>query len=386
MLQPNFSKALLLVAMENQHRKGFVFKNYQAPNLSPFEKLFPIFKELITHTSGDFDEAIDWLRQLDEEYQLTDEHYTIDDFIEDLKKKGYIREELKEDGSSGIGITAKTERAIRQQALDQIFGNLKRSGAGNHRTKHIGQGDEHTGEFREFQFGDGLERISLTESLRNAQINNGMDAFTLTESDLVVEESQFKAQMSTVLMIDISHSMILYGEDRITPAKKVAMALAELITTRYPKDTLDILVFGNDAWTIAIRDLPYLKVGPYHTNTVAGLQLAMDILRRKRNTNKQIFMITDGKPSCVREKDGSYYMNSNGLDQFIVEKCYTQAQQARKLHIPITTFMIAKDPYLQQFVSRFTEANQGKAFYTGLKGLGEMIFEDYEANRKKRIR
>lgn len=372
--------------MEKDNKKGFYFKQYEAPNQSPFEKLFGIFKELITHTSGDFDEAIDWLRELDKEYKLTDEHYTIDDFIEDLKKKGYIRDELKDDGSAGFGITAKTERAIRQQALDQIFGNLKRSGSGNHKTKHSGNGDEHTGEFREFHFGDGLERISLTESLRNAQINNGVGDFMLTENDLVVEETQYKSQMSTVLMIDISHSMILYGEDRITPAKKVAMALAELITTRYPKDTLDILVFGNDAWTIAIKDLPYLKVGPFHTNTVAGLQLAMDLLRRKRNTNKQIFMITDGKPSCVRERDGSYYMNSNGLDEYIVDKCYSQAQQARKLHIPITTFMIANDPYLQQFVNRFTEANQGKAFYTGLKGLGEMIFEDYETNRKKRVR
>ncbi|MGO4822234.1 MULTISPECIES: vWA domain-containing protein [unclassified Flavobacterium] len=372
--------------MENDNKKGFYFKQYEAPNQSPFEKLFGIFKELITHTSGDFDEAIDWLRELDKEYKLTDEHYTIDDFIEDLKKKGYIRDEVKEDGSSGLGITAKTERAIRQQALDQIFGNLKRSGSGNHKTKHSGNGDEHTGEFREFHFGDGLERISLTESLRNAQINNGVADFMLTENDLVVEETQYKSQMSTVLMIDISHSMILYGEDRITPAKKVAMALAELITTRYPKDTLDILVFGNDAWPIAIKDLPYLKVGPFHTNTVAGLQLAMDLLRRKRNTNKQIFMITDGKPSCVRERDGSYYMNSNGLDEYIVDKCYSQAQQARKLHIPITTFMIANDPYLQKFVNKFTEANQGKAFYTGLKGLGEMIFEDYETNRKKRVK
>jgi uncharacterized protein with von Willebrand factor type A (vWA) domain len=372
--------------MKNTIKKGFYFKTYEAPCQSPFEKLFTIFKELITHTSGDFDEAIDWLRELDKEYKLTDSAYTIDDFIEDLKKKGYIREELKDDGTSGIGITAKTERAIRQQALDNIFGNLKRSGTGNHKTKHPGNGDEHTGEFREFYFGDGLERISLTESLRNAQINNGVADFMLTENDLVVEETQYKSQMSTVLMIDISHSMILYGEDRITPAKKVAMALAELITTRYPKDTLDILVFGNDAWTIAIRDLPYLKVGPYHTNTVAGLQLAMDLLRRKRNTNKQIFMITDGKPSCVREKDGTYYMNSNGLDEYIVDKCYNEAQQARKLHIPITTFMIAKDSYLQQFVNKFTESNQGKAFYTGLKGLGEMIFEDYETNRKKRIK
>ncbi len=372
--------------MENNFKKGFYFKTYEAPFQSPFDKLFGIFKELITHTSGDFEEAINWLRELDKEYKLTDALYTIDDFIEDLKKKGYIREEINDDGTSGIGITAKTERAIRQQALDTIFGNLKRSGSGNHKTKHTGSGDEHTGEFREFNFGDGLERISLTESLRNAQINNGVEDFMLTENDLVVEETQYKSQMSTVLMIDISHSMILYGEDRITPAKKVAMALAELITTRYPKDTLDIIVFGNDAWPIEIRDLPYLKVGPFHTNTVAGLQLAMDLLRRKRNTNKQIFMITDGKPSCVREKDCSYYMNSNGLDEYIVDKCYNEAQQARKLHIPITTFMIAKDPYLQKFVNRFTEANQGKAFYTGLKGLGEMIFEDYETNRKKKIK
>jgi len=372
--------------MGNEKRNGFVFKQYEAPEITPFDKLFGIFTELITHTSGDVEEAIAWLRELDEEYKLTDENYTIDDFIEDLKKKGYLREETGGDGNGGMGITAKTERIIRQQALKQIFGNLKKSGAGNHKTKYSGNGDEHTGEFREYHFGDALDRISLTESIKNAQVNNGTDQFRLTEQDLVVEDAQFKAQMSTVLMIDISHSMILYGEDRITPAKKVAMALAELIITRYPKDTLDIIVFGDDAWPIAIGDLPYLQVGPYHTNTVAGLQLAMDLLRRKRNTNKQIFMITDGKPSCVREADGTYYMNSVGLDDYITDRCYTMAQQARKLHIPVTTFMIASDPYLQQFVSRFTEANQGKAFYTGLKGLGEMIFEDYETNRKKRVR
>lgn len=367
-------------------KKGFYFKTYEKPFKTPFEVLFGIFKELIVHTSGDFDEAIDWLRELDKEYKLTTSEYTIEDFIEDLKKKGFIREEITPDGSGETTITSKTERLIRQAALDQIFGNLNKSGSGNHKTKQVGGGDELTGEFRSYNFGDSLDKISLTESLKNAQINNGIGDFQLTENDLVIEDTHYKSQMSTVLMIDISHSMILYGEDRITPAKKVAMALAELITTRYPKDTIDILVFGNDAWPISIKELPFLKVGPYHTNTVAGLQLAMDMLRRKRNTNKQIFMITDGKPSCVREKDGSYYMNSNGLDEYIVEKCYTQAAQARKLHIPITTFMIANDPYLQQFVDKFTEANQGKAFYTGLKGLGEMIFQDYETNRKKKLK
>jgi uncharacterized protein with von Willebrand factor type A (vWA) domain len=381
-------------------RKGFRFSTYEAPEQTPFEKLFEIFQELITHTSGDFDEAIDWLHELDKEYELTTEDYTIDDFIEELKAKGFIKEEFEdgggemgedgEDGDEGpkktTSITAKMERIIRQHALDQIFGKLKRSGAGNHKTGKSGQGDEHTGDLREYRYGDGLENISMTESLKNAQINNGMGSFQLREEDLVVEDTQHKAQMSTVLMIDISHSMILYGEDRITPAKKGAMALAELITTRYPKDTLDILVFGNDAWPISIKELPYLKVGPYHTNTVAGLQLAMDMLRRKRNTNKQIFMITDGKPSCLRLPDGNYYKNSVGLDDHIVEKCYNMARQARKLHIPITTFMIAQDPYLMQFIRHFTEANKGKAFFTGLKGLGEMIFEDYESNRRKRLK
>jgi uncharacterized protein with von Willebrand factor type A (vWA) domain len=375
-------------------RSGFVFTQHTPKKQSIFDRLFEVFQELITHTSGDFDEAIDWLRQLDKEYEITTEEYTIDDFIEELKERGFIREEFppdgkggdQGDGKGGMSITEKLERSLRKRALEQIFGKIKRSGQGNHKTKYVGNGDEQSGDFRKYQFGDPLDQISMTESIKNAQINNGIGDFKLTENDIVVEESMHKSQMSTVLMIDISHSMILYGEDRITPAKKVAMALSELITTRYPKDTLDILVFGNDAWPIKIKDLPYLNVGPYHTNTVAGLQLAMDMLRRKRNTNKQIFMITDGKPSCLRLPDGRYYKNSNGLDEYIVNKCYMMAAQARKLHIPITTFMIASDPYLQQFVDAFTEANQGKAFYTGLQGLGEMIFTDYETNRKRKLR
>ena len=367
------------------YKSGYIFTPYEAPEQSNFDKLFEIFSELITHTSGDVDEALDWLNVLDKEYSLTNDEYSMEDFIEDLKKKGYLREEIEPDGKGQLSITAKTERVLRKNAMEQIFGNIRKSGQGNHKSKKSGQGDEATGEFRDFQFGDSIEYISMTESLKNAQINNGIGDFRLTEQDLVVEDTHHKSQMSTVLMIDISHSMILYGEDRITPAKKVAMALAELITTTYPKDTLDVIVFGNDAWPIKIKDLPYLNVGPYHTNTVAGLELAMDILRRKRNTNKQIFMITDGKPSCLRLSDGQYYKNSNGLDEMIVEKCYNMAAQARKIHIPITTFMIAQDPYLQQFIEEFTKSNKGKAFYTGIKGLGEMIFHDYESNRKKRI-
>jgi len=371
--------------------KGFIFSKHNPKEVSPFERVFAIFKELITHTSGDLDEAFDWLNQLDKEYDIFTEKYTLEDFKEDLKKRGYIREEIDpEDGNSGKGkgknvLTAKLESALREYALDQIFGKLRKSGLGNHQTTKTGQGDENDGELRPFKYGDDISQVNLTESLKNAQINNGIGDVRLTENDLVVEESKHKAQMSTVLMIDISHSMILYGQDRITPAKKVAMALVELIHRKYPKDTIDIIVFGNDAWPIKVKDLPYLKVGPYHTNTVAGLELAMDILRRKRNTNKQIFMITDGKPSCVRLPSGEYFKDSNGLNEMIVGQCLNKAAQARKLKIPITTFMIASDPYLRQFVEMFTKQNNGKAFLTGLKGLGQMIFEDYEKNRIKRI-
>jgi len=365
---------------------GLSFTKHQKKVQTPFERLFEIFKELITHTSGDFDEAIEWLRELDKEYKLTDEDYTIDDFIEDLLKKSYIKQNNQKGGNGeGLSLTPKTEKLLREHALKQIFGKLKKSKTGNHKTQKIGQGEDNTGEYKAYQFGDPLEKIDITQSIKNAQIRSISNDFSIQHDDLVVEDNFFKTQMSTILMIDISHSMILYGEDRITPAKKVAMALAEMITTQYPKDTLDILVFGNDAWPISLKELPYLKVGPYHTNTVAGLELALDLLRRKKNTNKQIFMITDGKPSCLKMPDGNYYKNSVGLDESIVEKCYNMARQAKKLQIPITTFMIAQDPYLQQFVRTFTEINKGKAFFTGLKGLGQMIFEDYNKNRRKKL-
>ncbi|MFT4544166.1 MAG: Ca-activated chloride channel family protein [Bacteroidia bacterium] len=371
--------------------KGFIFSKHNPKEVEPFERVFGIFKELLTHTSGDIEEAFEWLNTLDKEYSIFNEDYTLADFEEDLKKRGYIREEIDpEDGNTGKGkgkklLTSKLESALREYALDQIFGKLRKSGLGNHRTSKSGKGDENDGELRAFRYGDDLSQINLTESLKNAQVNHGINDLKITEDDLMVDESKHKAQMSTVLMIDISHSMILYGEDRITPAKKVAMALVELIHRKYPKDTIDIIVFGNEAWPIKVKDLPYLKVGPYHTNTVAGLELAMDILRRKRNTNKQIFMITDGKPSCVQMPNGEMYFNSNGLDEMIVSKCLNKAAQARKLKIPITTFMIASDPYLRQFIELFTAQNKGKAFLTGLKGLGQMIFEDYEKNRIKRI-
>ncbi len=364
--------------------RGYGFSEF-TPNELPkggFDELLKLFLELLNYTAGDANEALAWMNELDKKYNLTNNDYGMGDFIDDLKNKGYLSSDEPE---GEFKITAKTEKTIRQSALEEIFGKLKKSGKGNHTTKYSGLGEEKNADRRAFQFGDSLDQIDMTASIQNAQINNGIHHFMMTERDIEVEEKDFKTLTSTVLMIDISHSMILYGEDRITPAKKVAMALAELIKTKYPKDTLDIVVFGNDAWPIQIKDLPYLQVGPYHTNTYAGLELATDILRRRKTHNKQIFMITDGKPTCLKE-GLKYYKNSNGLDKKVVNKTLTMAAQCKKLKIPITTFMIAKDPYLQQFVRQFTEVNGGRAFYSSLKGLGEYLFEDFINNRKRTVR
>lgn len=361
---------------------GWRFSNFVPENEGTiFDQLLKLFQEMLVYTSGNVSEALSWLTELDKEYKITDENYGMADFIQDLIDKGYIQN--PDEQNDGFTITAKMEISMRQKALDDIFDQVKKSKDGKHNTRHTGKGDEYTADKRPYEFGDSLENIAMSESLKNAQLNHGIDEFKLTHDDLEVQETYYQSQMSTVLMIDISHSMILYGEDRITPAKKVAMALAELITTRYPKDTLDIIVFGNDAWQIKIKDLPYLEVGPYHTNTVAGMELAMDLLRRRRNPNKQIFMITDGKPTCIK-KGKKYYKNSFGLDRKIVNRTLNLATRCRKLDIPITTFMIARDPYLMRFVDQFTKANNGKAFFSSLQGLGEFIFMDYKNNKKRR--
>jgi Ca-activated chloride channel homolog len=363
---------------------GHRFSKYTPPPeqaKSDFDKLLKIFMQLVLITSGNVAEALQWLTEVDRQHKLTNPNYGIGDFIEDLKRKGYITDA----GPKGqFKLNARSEQHLRQSALEEIFGKLKKTKGGEHNTQHSGRGDEQTTEKRDYQFGDTLDQISVTDSLRNAQINHGLDNFFLTEEDLEVMESEFKTQTSTVLMIDISHSMILYGEDRITPAKKVGMALAELITKKYPKDTLDVIVFGDDAWQIEIKDLPYLQVGPYHTNTVAGLELAMDILRRRKNSNKQIFMITDGKPTCIKQGI-KYYKNAFGLDEKILNRTLNLALQLRKIKIPVTTFMIATDSYLKAFVRDFTKANNGNAYYSSLQGLGNLVFEDFKRNRRKNL-
>jgi Ca-activated chloride channel homolog len=364
---------------------GFRFTQYvpEPEQAANFQNLLKIFLELLVYTNGNAAEALAWMNDLDKKYDLTTDEYGMGNFIEDLKEQGFLKEETP---NGTIPISAKTERAIRQHSLDQIFGQLKKRKSGNHSSSKNGRGEDLTADRRQYEFGDLPEHILMTESIRNAQVNHGVGEFQMSEEDLEIAETDFKTLTSTVLMIDVSHSMVLYGEDRITPAKNVAMALAELVFRQYPKDRLDIIAFGNDAWPISVKDLPYLQVGPYHTNTVAGLQLAMDILRRRKTHNKQIFMITDGKPTCLHEYGGGYYKNSFGLDKRIVNRTLELAAQCRQLSIPVTTFMIANDPYLQSFVKKFTAVNHGRAFYSSLDGLGNYIFEDYIANRRRNVR
>jgi len=364
---------------------GIRFTDYIPPakGANTFKELLNIFMQLLNITAGNVSEALGFLNDLDRKYNLTNSEYGMGDFIDDLKEKGFIKEDELQPGN--YTMTPKSEQEIRKRSLEEIFTKLKKSSNGNHQTPFAGEGDEKTAERRDYQFGDQIDQIDMTASIKNAQIKHGINDFKLSEDNLEIEEREYKSSSSTVLMIDISHSMILYGEDRITPAKKVAMAMSELITTQFKKDTLDIIVFGNEAWSIEIKDIPYLQVGPYHTNTVAGLELAMDILRRKKNKNKQIFMITDGKPTCLKI-GAKYYRNSFGLDRKILNKTLDQAAICKKMGISITTFMIARDPYLQQFVREFTKVNNGRAYYSSLSGLGEFIFEDYVRNRRKTVR
>lgn len=353
---------------------------------SLFDKLLDIFEQLLIISGGDVQQALNWLTDLDREYGLTEsvseDDYSIGDFVRELKDRGYIKHD---DTLNEVIITHKTERGLRQKSLEEIFHNLKKGSLGSHKSNFTGKGIEREPETRQWQFGDDIHNLDNVGTIMNSLKHSNINNLNVQEDDLRVYESDHYTSVATALMIDLSHSMVLYGEDRITPAKKVAMALSELIMNQYEKDSLDIIAFGNEAWQVEVRDLPYLKVGPYHTNTQAALELARHQLQRRKYANKQIFMITDGKPSAIRHR-GRLYKNSFGLDRRIVNKVLDEAVKCRREKITITTFMIARDPYLQNFVRELTEANHGRAYYASLDNLGDYIFEDYIRNRKKRVR
>jgi uncharacterized protein with von Willebrand factor type A (vWA) domain len=345
------------------------------------QSLLSLFSYLTIKTSGDVEEALEWLRAIGREYGLFDETMSLEDLTEKLKALGII-----EEVNSTYQLTTRGVQRIRLDALRQIFTSLKKAPGGAHETPYTGQGVDRLSETKKWNFGDHPANLDLTSTLTNALKREGIENFSLQEDDLEVYETEHLTACATVLMVDVSHSMILYGEDRITPAKQVALALAELISTQFPKDYLSLVVFGDDAKLVSLNELPFLNVGPYHTNTRAGLQLARSLLRRVgSNVNKQIFMVTDGKPSAMFDEAGRLYKNSFGLDPRIVNKTLDEAVQCRRERIVVSTFMVARDPYLVKFVEDFTKANHGRAYYSTLSTLGEFIFVDYLRNRRRRF-
>jgi uncharacterized protein with von Willebrand factor type A (vWA) domain len=337
-----------------------------------------LFNHLLLQSGGDVEEAMRWMRAL-QERGLIDGDLDLDEFFAQMLAQNVIGQ----DGEGNLSLAAGGERQIRRDALDEIFGGLRKSAAGYHSVATAGQGSERLTETRPYAFGDDPMSIDSSKSLQNAMKHTDpADAIRMTEDDLEVFETEHNSNCATVVMIDISHSMILYGEDRITPAKKVALALTELILTKYPKDAIDVLLFGDEATEVPISEIPYVQVGPYHTNTKAGLQLAQQILRRRKHNNKQIFMITDGKPSALTE-NGRLYTNSFGLDMKIVNRTLEEADRCRRANIPITTFMLATDPMLVNFVEQLSQINRGRAFYSSPDRLGEYILADYIRNRRK---
>ena len=346
------------------------------------KQLLSIFQQLLLHVGGDADRALEILAQLGKRHGFFNEKLSIDDFKRWLEQQNQITRNAEGEAT----LTRKGEQGLRATTLDQVFGDLQKDAAGDHRVAASGVGLERLPETRPWRFGDALHSIDPMETLSNAVRRGGIDDLSIEEDDLRVHETEHLSSCATVLMIDVSHSMVLYGEDRITPARRVALALCELVTTRYPKDSLDVVLFGDTAWQVPPEQIPYLTAGPYHTNTRAGLELARDLLRRKKQANRQIIMLTDGKPSALTERDGEIYKNPFGLDRRVVNKTLEAADACRRVGIPITTFMLTNDPTLMDFVDRFTRANHGRAYYSDLDELGSFVLVDYVKNRRRRVR
>jgi len=343
--------------------------------------LMAIYNHLLIRLAGDVEETLRLMRRLQEQ-GILDEKYDLDEFEEELRRNRLIGTGR----DRRLRLTGKGERRLRQDAFDAVFQGMKAAGRGNHPLPYEGgSAEEPLPERRPFEFGDSPRRIDYMSSLFNSVLRTGDLGLDMAERDLEVNEAERLASCATVLMIDISHSMILYGEDRFTPAKQVAMAFTELILTRYPKDDLTVVLFGDTARQVPIEELPYVSVGPYHTNTQAGLRMARRLLMAKKHANRQIFMITDGKPSMITRSNGRLYRNPVGLDPMIVNRTLDEAVICRKKKIPITTFMVTDDPYLRTFVERLTELNRGRAYFASVDDLGSFVIWDFVSHRRKRL-
>src|SRR6476619_1197673 len=282
-------------------------------------------------------------------------------------------------------ITDKSLDFLGFKTLRDLLGSLGKSSFGRHDTRDLATGIEAGGASKTYEFGDTLN-LDITATLSNAIQREGLSLpLNIEYSDLQVHQCEYQSSCATVLMLDCSHSMILYGEDRFTPAKKVAMALSHLLRTQYPGDSLSLVLFHDSAEEVPLSQLARVKVGPYYTNTREGLRLAQRVLQRQRKDMKQIVMITDGKPSALTLEDGRIYKNAFGLDPMVVSQTLEEVSKCKRAGVMINTFMLASDYGLVQFVQKVTEMCRGKAYFTTPYTLGQYLLMDYMSRKTKTI-
>ena len=339
---------------------------------------------------------------LEEGSESQDVKHMLDRLIERLTEEGYINSQPQitpppgktPRGQAGAGgpesqarfeITDKTIDFLGFKALQELLGSLGKSSFGRHDTRDLATGVESGGVSRAYEFGDTLN-LDVSATLFNAVRRDGARVpIEIDYQDLMVHQCEYQSSCATVVMLDCSHSMILYGEDRFTPAKRVAMALAHLIRTQYPGDSLHLVLFHDSAEEVPLGELARVQVGPFYTNTREGLRLARRILSRQKKDMKQIVMITDGKPSALTLEDGRIYKNAFGLDPLVVEQTLEEVAKCRKAGILINTFMLASDYSLIHFVQKVAELCKGKAYFTTPYNLGQYLLMDFMSRKTKHI-
>jgi Ca-activated chloride channel family protein len=346
-----------------------------------------------------FDEEMrDRLQQMQMEGELEE---LIEKLIERMQQEDYIsidrpfeaqpQDPSKRSGQVGdprqakFEITDKSLDFLGFKALRDLLGSLGKSSFGRHDTRDMATGIEASGASKQYEFGDTLN-LDITATLSSAIQREGLGLpLNLEYNDLQVHQCEYQSSCATVLMLDCSHSMILYGEDRFTPAKKVAMALSQLIRTQYPGDSLSLVLFHDSAEEVPLSQLARVKVGPYYTNTREGLRMAQRILQRQRKDMKQIVMITDGKPSALTLEDGRIYKNAFGLDPLVVSQTLEEVSKCKRAGVLINTFMLASDYGLVQFVQKVSQMCRGKAYFTTPYTLGQYLLMDYMSRKTKTI-
>jgi Ca-activated chloride channel homolog len=345
------------------------------------------------------DEMLSEMKNMEngEEFENSDVSRLIQYLINRLTQEGYIRVQRQKKPMTGKGgrgsdqgrvrfeLTDKALDFLGYKTLKNLLGSLGKSSFGRHDTRDMATGVETSGMTKLYEFGDTLNLDASGTILNSIQREGLRMPINLEYSDLQVHQCEYQSSCATVLMLDCSHSMILYGEDRFTPAKKVALALAHLIRTQYPGDTLHVVLFHDSAEEIPLSRLARVQVGPFYTNTREGLRLAQRILVRENKDMRQIVMITDGKPSAVTEQDGSIYRNAFGLDPYVVGLTFKEVSQCRRSNILINTFMLARDYDLVAFVRKVTEICRGKAYFTTPRSLGQYILMDYMRNKVQKV-